>query len=402
MREAAQPRRIRSDSIMNYRHVGFLLATALFEQITLSVVRVTTSYRAVELGLSPIWLGVITAAFAILPMVFAVPVGRFIDRGNDARTAWFGSALLLASCAGFTLAAWQIPLLLLFTALLGISHLMLVISQQVLCTRYGGKGAMDRLLGNYLVANAMGQGVGPFIIGWAGGDAKVPPTDFLFAIGVAAAVLMLVTALTLRSGEAPTAQAERRKPVPVREILRLPGLYAIFFVSVVTVAAQDLIVVYMPLLGAERGMTVDTVGWLLTVRAACSMFARFFYAQLYLMMGRRTLMIVSVLASAIVYAGVALPLPLSAMYVVVGGSGFALGVAVTVSIASLLDLADVDTRGTTNSLRMMGNRVGQFTIPFIAGTIAVAAGVGGIFIVIGVSLAAAALAVRLAPYRPEA
>ena len=51
--------------------------------------------------------------------------------------------------------------------------------------------------------------------------------------------------------------------MPVRDILNLPGIRAIFFVSVVTVAAQDLIVVYLPLLGRERDLTVDDVGSLL-------------------------------------------------------------------------------------------------------------------------------------------
>src|SRR5262249_3796177 len=110
---------------MNYRFVLPLLMTALCEQIVTSLVRVTISYRAVELGLSVVWLGIITAFFAVLPMLFAVRIGRFIDRGNDARTAWIGGGLLVAACAGFTL--WQsLPVLLLFTALLGIAHLMLV------------------------------------------------------------------------------------------------------------------------------------------------------------------------------------------------------------------------------------------------------------------------------------
>jgi hypothetical protein len=35
---------------------------------------------------------------------------------------------------------------------------------------------------------------------------------------------------------------------------------------------------------------------------------------------------------------------------------------------------------------MMGNRMGQFVIPFLAGLIAAASGVAGIFIIIGASL----------------
>src|SRR5262249_56433001 len=88
---------------MNYRFVIPLLLTAFFEQTVTQLTRITVSYRAVELELSVVWLGIITAFFAILPMLFAVKVGRFIDRGNDARVAWFGGIVLVVACARFAI-----------------------------------------------------------------------------------------------------------------------------------------------------------------------------------------------------------------------------------------------------------------------------------------------------------
>ena len=258
---------------MTYRFVLPLLLTALCEQIVTSLMRITTSYRAVELGLSVVWLGIITAFFAVLPMVTAVKIGRFIDRGNDARTAWIGGGLLVIACAGFALEQ-SLVALLLFTALLGIAHLMLVISQQVLCARHGGREGVDRMVGNYMVANAIGQGIGPAIVGWAGGSASIPPTRLLFTIGLAFASLSFAASFFLRPGPPRPSKRGGDRLVPVSEIARIPGLKLIFFVSVVTVAAQDLIVVYLPLLGAERMISVDIIGMLLAVRAVASMASR--------------------------------------------------------------------------------------------------------------------------------
>jgi MFS family permease len=379
---------------MNTRFVTVLFATAFFEQVTTTLVRVTTTYRAVELDLSVVWLGVITAAFAILPIIFAVPVGRFIDRGNDARTAWIGGGLFVVACAGFAL--WQsLVALLFFTAVLGLAHMMLVISQQVLCTRQGGRRSMERMLGNYMLANAVGQGVGPSIVGWAGGEASIPPTQLLFWIGLGVSCFACASALLLRSGVPPPPHGERPPPMPVREIVRLPGITILFFVSLVTVAAQDLVVVYLPLLGAERGMAVDLVALLLSVRAVASMLSRFMFSRLNDLLGHRPLMILSTYGGAISYVALAIPLPFSLMCVAIAVAGFSLGVAVTVSIAGLLALASDAARGTANSLRMVGNRVGQFTIPFFAGLVAAAAGVASIFFIIGLSLAASAAAVQL-------
>src|SRR5262249_24282543 len=163
--------------------------------------------------------------------------------------------LMTVACAGLAL-MHTLPGLLVFTAVLGIGHLMLVISQQVLCARDPTPGAIERMIGNYMVANAVGQAVGPYLVGWAGGDASIPPTQFLFRLPVVPAPMTLGACLLLRSSAPPSAKAKERTPVPVREIPSIPGIRVLFFLSVVTVAAQDLVVVYLPVLGSERGMPV--------------------------------------------------------------------------------------------------------------------------------------------------
>ena len=79
--------------------------TSVTIQAVTALVRVTTSYRAIELHLPVVLIGVISAVFAILPIFLAVWVGRYMDRGNDAQAAWIGSGLLVLACAGFRLFA---------------------------------------------------------------------------------------------------------------------------------------------------------------------------------------------------------------------------------------------------------------------------------------------------------
>jgi predicted MFS family arabinose efflux permease len=386
---------------MHYRLLFSILSTAFIEQTVVAIIRVSTSYRAVELGLSVIWIGTITAVYALLPIMVGVQVGRFIDRGHDAVTTWLATGLLVFACAGFVLFP-NLPALFVFTAITGTAHLMLNISQQVLCTKCGsGLGAIERAVGNYMVANAVGQGLGPYIVGWAGGAAHLPPTQLLFKIAAGGAVLSFASALLIRPGAKAERRVQRGKPPPLRELLLTPGLTTIMLVSVVTVVAQDLIVVYLPLLGAERHMSVDTVGMLLTVRAAASMLSRLLFVRLHMALDRRRLTIGSTLTSAVAYACLAVPMPLWAMYAMIALAGFALSVSITASIAGVLGIASGGAVGTANSLRTMANRVGQFIIPFLAGLIAAATGMGGIFVIIGVSLAASGAAARFEDKRTE-
>lgn len=378
---------------MNYRFVVPMMATAFFELSVISIVRVTTSYRTIELGLSAAWIGILTAAFAILPVFFALKVGRAIDRGNDLKMIWAGTALLTVACLGIALFPAIYPLLF-FTAALGIGHLFLSIGMQVLCAQQPGPGVMERMLGNYMVATAIGQGAGPAVVGWVGGSAAIPPTAPLFWIGFVTALLAFISSLFLRSGHKPPHQPSNAKPMPVRDIVSSPGFVVVFSVSVVSVVAQDLIVVYLPLMGTERNIAVDVIGSLLAVRAFAAVFSRLFFSRLSMLLGSTRLMVTSTIAGALAFAALAAPISLPLMYAAIAVLGGALGIAVTTAISSLLALVSSEVRGTANSLRTGGTRLGQVVIPFLAGLLATAMGVASVFLVLGASLAMAATAVQ--------
>src|SRR5260370_24953940 len=82
-------------SDVNYRLLIPLLASSAAVQAVTAIVRVTTSYRIVELGLPVVWLGIVSATFAILPVFIAVWLGRFIDRGHDALATCIRSGFMV-------------------------------------------------------------------------------------------------------------------------------------------------------------------------------------------------------------------------------------------------------------------------------------------------------------------
>jgi MFS family permease len=370
--------------------VPLLISTMLVQLIT-AMVRVTTSYRAVELNLSIVWLGLIAATFAICPILIAVRVGREIDRGYDAQTTWLGAAIFMIACAGFTFASTPVGLLVAST-IMGTGHIMLMASQQMLCVRAAGPRSLESVFGNYMVAGAIGQGVGPYVVGWIGGNASVPPTQPLFVIGAIIAALTFAVVLAIRPGPDKPRAIGETEIVPVRQIVRIPGLIGVVLAGVILVSASDIIVIYVPLLGAERNIDVHDVGLLLTVRAIFSMVARLFYARMVLAFGRWPLMIASTFACGLSYAAFAAPLPLWAMHMAIAVMGFSFGLATTLSITIVVDMTTVSARGTTNSLRIMSNRAGQFVLPFSAGLVAAATGIAGLFLVLAAAISASAAA----------
>ena len=199
--------------------IPFLTHTVLVQTVSL-IVRITTSYRAIELGLPVVWLGIIATGFAILPVFVALPVGRWIDRGNDAKACWIGAALVLIACAGF----WQHPSsaieLLACSIVLGFGFTFCMAGHQMLAVRSNSPRGRERVLGYYMIAAAVGQGLGPFVIGWLGGAAAVPPTAHLFAIGLAAAVASMLVVLLIRPAHNRARHGGTGVPVPIVTLVR--------------------------------------------------------------------------------------------------------------------------------------------------------------------------------------
>jgi predicted MFS family arabinose efflux permease len=374
-----------------------LLVHVVITHIVVLVVRVTISYRTLELGLPAVWLGVISASFAILPIFTALRIGRYIDRGHDAHAAWIGSALTLVACV----ALWAWPgsavHLLAFTILLGTGHMFLMASQQMLAVRSASTRGREAAFGHYMVAVAIGQGLGPFLVGWVGGDVTVPATGPLFGLGVVTGGLCLAVALALRP--APSAEKAGDAPaVPLLALLRRPGMFAVLVSSIVTVTAGDLLVIYLPLLGAERGIDASHVGLLLTVRSVAALVARIFYARLILAMGRMPLTLVSTLVGAAAFVLMAVPY-LPVMYAASATIGVGLGIAATLTISGIVAVAPPEARGTAMTLRITGNRLGLVFMPALAGIVAAATGVAGILLLTAGSLTACAVGMTRGKWR---
>jgi predicted MFS family arabinose efflux permease len=382
----------RSD--IDYRLLIPLVMHSVIVQTIYAIVRVTTSYRAIELDLPVVSLGIISATFAVPPTLLAVWVGRLLDRGLDAQVAWIGSGVFVLTGAGFCFFSDSLAALLLLTALFGVGHLLTMASQQMICVRCAGPRGRESAFGNYVVSSAIGQGLGPYLIAWMGGTASVPPTGKLFGIALIFAALSLATASAIRPAPKSMRPEKTREVVPLRTILRQRGLMAVITASVITITSQDLLTIYLPLLGADQNIDVRNIGALLTVRSIASLVSRLSYTRVLRLIARQPLTLISMGGAGIGFACFALPIPLPVMYAAMIFLGFSLGFATTLSLTNVVDLASAAAMGTVMSLRITGNRLGQAAVPFLASLVATATGVAGIFAIIAVSLVASGASVH--------
>ena len=360
----------------------------------LPLVRGGTSYRAIETDISVIWIGVIGASFSLLPIVLAIPFGKIMDRGHDARSAQVGALFMLAGALVLYFFPGSRAELLLANVLLGVGHLLAMAAHQMISVRAAGPKSRENALSLYMLGLAVGQAIGPLIMGFAAGDARIAPTQTLFILGVALAALNVVVGLTIRRAPPKPPRDENETRLSILEILKLKGLAAIIFTSVITVTTFDVLIIYMPLLGTERHIDASHIGWLLTVRAAGAMASRVAYVSLFKIFGRIPLTLMSLWMAATGLIILAMPLPLWMLYIGAVASGYGLGISSTLAFSGMVQLAPANVRATALSMRLTGNRIGQVAFPFTASFLAAFAGVGGVFAIIAISLVMASLWVR--------
>ena len=384
----------KSSSLLSEIHLPLCAALFLHTCLIYVVVamgRITTSYAALDQQLSFAWVGVISAAFSIFPVFMAVPLGRFIDRGFDALSVRLGSIALIISGAIFAFAPAGPIALMLGTTFLGVGQIGCMAGHQMIAIRTGKtRRGRDAVFGYHMVAIASGQAIGPVIMGWIAGDVRVPPVQSLFYVCFGFALLSLLASFFLKAAPRSDQQDRKQEPMALKDLMRIRGFLPFIAASIMTITALDLIVVYLPLLGAEREIDAATIGWLMFVRAAGSMLARVLYVPLMEVMGRNTLTYLSLLSPAIAFIAVAYGAPLWLLYPALAISGMGLGVAATLTLSGTVDLAPTHARATAMSLRLTGNRIGMVVIPLVASAVATASGAAGVFVILAFTLSSSA------------
>lgn len=379
---------------LNVRLFASLIAHTVTVNSVVALARVTTSYRAIELDLSVFWIGLIAGGFSLLPVFAAVWVGRFIDRGHDYLSAWAGALLMLAACAGLRLWGHSALSLFAFSVLLGFGHMFCMAAHQMIAVRCAGPISREHVFGYHMIAIAIGQGLGPMLLGWLGGGARIPPTELLFSIALIGAGISQVVAFGIRPPPRETLTTGPRDHVSIFTLLGDRNLVMVLIASVTTVTAFELLVVYLPLLGTERHIDTRDIGALLAVRSLISIVSRFFYARLLMVVGRLRLMVSCMLIGAGAFALLGLPVSLPYMYLAIVAMGFGLGIAATLTFSEVVMLAPKDARATALSLRLTGNRIGQLMVPVLASLLAEFAGIGGVLIIIAGFLAASGVSLQ--------
>lgn len=369
----------------------FIRACALMFMLSVSLfaVRPMVSYRALELGASASQIGWLAVSFGVLSFAIAIPAGKWADRIRAANLILTSLVLMLFST--FSLYFIDSLFALGFAqAMLGATHLVGLVALQKLVAGIGNPLAREARFGYFALFASIGQFIGPALAGILAAQSGNSPRP-VFLLGSAVLIIALAGAISLRRTHSDKTDrsnpSKQTKPAPLRlsvvRVFSLPSVPHAIAASIVILVAIDLLLAYMPVFGDTYGLSVLTVGTLLSVRAGASALSRLFLAPIVNKFGRKNVFVLSLLVPGIaVLHFPVFPTPL-ALGILMFIAGFGLGFGQPMSVAFVSGATPVAIRGVALGIRLSGNRAGQVVLPALVAGVAGAGGVSAVFFALG-------------------
>ncbi|MCH1881330.1 MFS transporter [Agrococcus sp. ARC_14] len=381
--------------------LALLLVHAVLVQAVSYALRPAISYAILDLGHSSAWLGVATAAFAVPPLLLAVPSGRLTDRLGERVPLLMGACCFVGAVVVALLWGTTLVGLIVATVLLGLGVLWSVVGEQAWVMRDAPAGRLDAVFGIYTFATSSGQMLGPGLLALPNDASASPPFELIAWCCLGAAIAMLTLSFLIRSttrviigeGDAPL---ERMLPAAWR-LLRVRGVVPALLTSSLVLSSLDIALAYLPLLAQERMLAPWVLTALLVARGLATMLSRLSLGHLTRAFGRRRVLVVGGLASAVGLAALALPVDPWVLLLAMVVYGLAAGTAQPLTMSWMTLVTPRRDRGIGASMRLVGNRAGQTGIPLAVAGLSVLGGATVVFAATGASLVISAWLSRWAP-----
>ncbi|WP_251864038.1 MFS transporter [Achromobacter sp. Marseille-Q4962] len=367
-----------SSAAPEFSGAAMLCALAMMNHVALTGGRITVSLTALQMGLSTFKVGTLVAVFAVLPMLFSVKAGRWVDRVGVVRPLAIGTGLVVFGTLLPFILQTQAALLVA-SCCIGIGFMLHQVATQDLL----GHAEPQRRLRNFSfmsLALAASGFSGPLIAGLA-----IDHLGSRLAFGLLAlSPLLSIGGLYLLRGPlravnahlAGARAAERRR---VTELLALPPLRRILMVNTILSGAWDTHLFVVPIYGVAIGLSATTIGVILASFAAATFVIRLALPFIQRRVRSWTLVRVAMGTAAVDF----LAYPLFSEVAVLIALSFVLGLALGCSQPGMLSLLHQHSppgrAAEAVGLRMALINGSQVSLPLTFGALGAVIGVAPLF-----------------------
>lgn len=356
----------------------YILLIACTYMLMIMGTRPTITLFAHELGASITHIGLITSLFSLFPLLFAIILGKKIDKINVKISLLIGGYLGILGIALPSILP-NLTGLYLSQLIAGLAQTIFILSAQDYVGRISNKQNRNKYVGWFSLGIATGTLIGPVLGGFTADALSYEKTFLILSIvGLVSCIMIHII---------PNEYPIRNKNISQKgrtsllELLQIPNMRTALVFSVLILFAKDIYLTFFPLLGLHFGYSNSQIGILLAINGAASVFIRFFLSPLTDQFGSTRVFIGSMIICSISF----IFLPLFPRLILAGIIAFILGVGLGIgqplSITLTIDSALNGRVAESLGLRLTVNRLTQMASPIAFGALANIFGIIIIFFV---------------------
>lgn len=349
--------------------------------------KVLISLYAMDLGANPLMIGVLFSMYSVFPVLLSVYAGKLSDRYGFRLPMLFGaSGLAIGLLLPFILPS--LASLFVSAALIGLCYIFYTVSVQHLIGSIGEGAARTRNYSIFSLGVGLTALLGPTTAGFAIDLIGHRATYLMLALLPAVPIVMLMTLPKLippaRSKHKPKGGqriSDMLEDVPLRRVLITAGIIE---------TGLELFNFFLPIYARSLGLSASLIGIIMGSFALALLVVRTFMPALVRLTSEERVL------SGSLYVGAAtcLVFPFASTFTQLLAISFVLGLGLgcgsPLSLVLAYNRSPQGRSGEAIGVRQTVNKVTEMVMPLIFGTVGTALGMGPVFWIDALMLAAGA------------
>lgn len=338
--------------------------------------RVLNTLYALELGATPLDIGLLLATYGVFPLLLAVKAGRIVDRYGARVPIIMGMIV----CMLGTVLPWfapSLPLLFVAVAITGLGFILGQVAFQSLVGLLGDGKARTRNFNNYALIVAVSDFIGPVFAGFSIDHAgHVSTYLFLALLGTSSIVAIIALAKRI---------PRHRRPAPAPAGQRMTDLFRdidmrrVLIASAVVMTAIDLFQLYIPLYGHQIGLSASAIGVVLGAAAAATFVSRALLPILAARYSEEKTLLYSLFLAAAMFTLIPFFTSAVVLTVICFTLGLGMGLGQPLTVMLCYRYSPAGRGGESLGLRIAINNSMHVVVPALFGAVGAALGLAPVF-----------------------
>jgi len=350
-----------------------IVSLTVFNHLAYKGSKVLMALYAMELGASPMAVGVLFTLYSLFPLFLAVYVGRISDRVGVRIPMLVGSAGL--SC-GLVLPYLLPELGTMYAgaALIGALYVFYTVCVQHLIGAVKSGGDRARNFGIYSMGVSVTSMLGPAVTGFAIDGIGHQSTFMVLALAPLVAIVLMLTIGKRLPKVAVTGQGTQRKGT--LELLGNAPLRRILMTAGITEAGGELFNLFLPIYGYSIGLSASAIGLIMGAYAMAMLVMRTVMPRLARRFGEEAVLCGSLAmaaATCLLFPFVDTVFLLAAAAVALG---MGMGCCTPLSMLITYNRAPAGRAGEAMGMRQTVTKFTEVTVPLVFGGIGTLFGIG--------------------------